>query len=214
MWNAPTLIRRAELKAFSHIPLSGLVLDLGGVKHSSYLSAFHGKFSVTTVNMDERTNPDIIHDLEKPLPIREGTYDSVLLINVLEHVFDYRVLLKESARVVKQGGVAVVAAPFLFPFHGSPDDFHRFTGAALRRELEIAGFSRVSLKTLGGGIFSLHYLFFDRLLPSRLRFLNYHTFRYVVVFLDFLFERAARLLGKKYMPDDYAFGYCAVGIKK
>lgn len=44
------------------------------------------------------------------LPFREGRFDGVLLLDVLEHVDD-RLLLAEVRRVLRPGGVAVVTAP-------------------------------------------------------------------------------------------------------
>lgn len=129
--NIPSLLRVEEHNALAGITLSGRVLDLGGDKHSEYLRFFNGTFETTTLNLSEAVQPDIVHDLEQPLPIADGLYDHVLLINVLEHIFDYRALLRETVRVVKLGGSVVVVVPFLFPVHPSPNDYHRFTSSAL-----------------------------------------------------------------------------------
>ena len=206
----PSLLRRAELIALSDIKLNGKVLDLGGVKNSSYISAFRGKFSVTIVNISEMSSPDIFHDLESPLPIKSGEYNHVLLINVLEHIFEYRSLLKEAERVLKTGGSAVIIVPFLFPLHPSPRDYHRFTERALHEELVKAGFTDIVITPLGSGIFSAEYLLIDRLLPWPFRFLNYYTLRYVTSVLDTLVFFLARVLGRGYTPEAYALGFCAV----
>ncbi len=214
MINIPSLLRCAELKALSSVTLNGKVLDLGGVKDSSYLHAIKGNFSVTTVNTDKKTNPDIIHNLELILPVGEGTYDHVILINVIEHIFEYRSLLKESFRVLRKNGSAIIIAPFIFPLHPSPGDYHRFSGTALNLELKKAGFEIESLIPLGTGIFSVVYLFIDRLMPKFLRFFNYYIFRYMVYTLDKILHKTASMLGKKYSPEDYAFGFCVVARRK
>lgn len=213
MFDTPSLLRRAEIEALSHIELRGRVLDLGGVKESSYLRSFKGNFSVTTVNLDEGANPDIIHDLESHLPIRDEVYDHVLIINVLEHIFDYSTLLAEAKRVVKRGGSIIVAVPFLFPNHPSPNDYHRFTEESLRREFSKIGLNDVQITPLVCGVFSSVYLLIDRLLPKPLRFCNYYTLRYIVSLMDMVFLNIARAFGKKYSPKDYALSFCGIATR-
>lgn len=213
MLDTPSLLRKAELETLSRIELRGKVLDLGGVKGSSYLSSFKGEFSVTTLNLDKSVNPDIVHDLEHPLPVGDETYDHILLINVLEHIFEYDALLSEAKRVVKKGGSVIVAVPFLFPNHPSPKDYHRFTEESLRHKFVNIGLKDVQIISMGGGVFSAMYLLIDRLLPKFLRFCNYYTMRYVVCAMDFVFLCIARTLGKKYSPKDYAFGFCGIATK-
>lgn len=210
---APSLLRLAEHKALSVLTLSGRVLDLGGDKNSEYLRFFGGQFETTTLNYSEKARPDILHDLEKPLPLADNTYDHVLLINVLEHIFEYRTLLLEAVRVLKPGGTIVIVVPFLFPVHPSPEDFHRFTASALRRELGGAGLQDVSVQSLGGGVFESRYLLLDRLMPRPLRLVRFYASRYVARALDAIMRRLAHVMKKKYLQEDYSLGYCAVGSK-
>jgi SAM-dependent methyltransferase len=192
--------------------LEGSVLDLGGGARAEYHRFFpNAKF--TTVNIDEETKPDIVHDLEEPLPFANASYDHALLINVLEHVYGARELLRETARVVRPGGSAVIVVPFLFPLHPSPRDFWRWSEEALRRECEAAGLSVERATALGGGVFSARYVMLDRLLPSVLRLVGSYSVRYAALFADILFASLARSLGKKYRPSDYALGYCLVAKK-
>jgi SAM-dependent methyltransferase len=208
-----TLLRRAEHEALSGVTLSGSVLDLGGEKGAGYLSYIKGSFTTTAVNLDSQ-NPDVIHDLEKPLPIPDASYDHVLLINVLEHIYDYKNLLKEAARVLKPGGSLVVVVPFLFPVHPSPGDYRRFTDEALRRELEALALSDVRIEPLGSGVFAARYVMLDRLLPGFLRAARYYLCGVFVPYLDSTFTRLACVLGKQYQPSDYALGYLAVAQKR
>ena len=209
----PSLLRLAEHRALSRLTLSGSVLDLGGSKHSGYLSYIKGEYVVTTVNLDEETEPDIMHDLEQPLPFVDASYDNVILINVLEHIFNYQQLLTESARALKPGSRIAVVVPFFFPIHPSPRDYWRFTGEALAEILAAAGFRDIKIEPLGSGVFSARYVALDRLMPFPMRLLGYYTCRYAVLALDRLFTAAARALGKKYSPADYALGYMVVATK-
>ena len=209
----PSVLRLEEHRALSHIVLSGRVLDLGGERGSEYIQSFRGQFETTVVNTSEKARPDIIHDLEKPLPIEDNAYDHVLLINVLEHIFEYRALLREAARVLAPSGNLVIVVPFLFPVHPSPEDYRRFTVSALEKELSAAGLRDISIHALGSGVFASRYLLLDRLLPKPLRVLNFYTCRYLAYGLDGLFGVTAHIFGKKYRKEDYALGYCVIAHK-
>jgi SAM-dependent methyltransferase len=213
MRGLPSLLRRAEHAALRTLSLSGRVIDLGGERGAEYLSCIAGEFSVTAVNLDREAEPDILHDLEEPLALVDASYDHALLINVLEHIFDYRQLLTEAARVVRPGGTLALIVPFLFPVHPSPSDYWRFTQMTLAKELELLALADIRIVPLGSGVFAARYVMLDRLLPYPLRFLSSYTLRYLVGPLDAAFTALARALGKKYDPADYALGYMATGVR-
>lgn len=208
-----SLLRLAEHRALSALSLSGKVLDLGGHRHSEYRGLIKGAHETTIVNLDSGAEPDVVHDLEKPLPFPNASYDHVLLINVLEHIFDYRQLLAEAARVVKPRGKIVIVVPFFFPLHPSPNDYWRFGEAALKKECEAVHLKIESLISLGSGVFAARYVALDRLLPGVIRLVSFYTLRYVAGMLDTLFVATARLLRKKYDPADYALGYTLVATR-
>ena len=203
----PSLLRIEEHRALSRIPLQGSVIDLGGDGRSAYRKLFPDVTKWYTVNMDLRAHPDLVHDLETPLPVQDNTYDNALLVNVLEHVYNHRQLLEEAICTVKKGGKIVVVVPFLFPVHPSPDDFNRFTASALKSMMERAGLSDIQVNPLGTGVFAARYVMVDRLLPFSLRFLRFFTVRFLVVVLDSLTKLFARILRKQYSADYYPIGY-------
>lgn len=209
----PSLLRRFEHRALSGIVLSGHVLDLGGARGAEYLSHIKGSFDTFAVNLDVGAKPDLFHDLEKPLPLTNASYDHALLVNVLEHIYGYRDLIREAARVVKPGGSVVAVTPFLFPEHPDPKDYWRFTGEALREEFRRAGLADIRIEPLGSGVFAARYLFLERLMPRFLRALGARLMHLLVPFLDRGFAALSRLLGKRYAPADYALGYLAIARK-
>ncbi len=209
-----SLLRQEEYKALRTITLNGSTLDIGGDRKSAYHGLIKGNHPLTILNLDPHSKPDIYHDLEKPLPLGNNSYNHVLMINVLEHIYHYRELLKEAVRVLKPGGTLVVVVPFLFPIHPSPEDFHRFTASTLRKELEGVNLKNIKIQTLGKGVFSARYLMIDRLMPKIVRFLGYYTCRYVALAADWIFVRLSGILGKKYQKEDYALGYCVEAIKE
>jgi len=211
--NVPSLLRLAEHQALTNVSLEGSVIDLGGDTRSSYIACMPGNKTVTTLNFSEKAGPDILHDLEQPLPIANAQFDHALLINVLEHIYDYRQLLREAVRVIRPGGKVVIVVPFLFPIHPSPQDFRRFSAEALRRECAQAGLANVSLVALGSGVFAARYVLLDRLLPKPLRIAAFYSVRYGINLLDALFTAGTKATRRAYRPEDYPLGYCAVGTK-
>jgi SAM-dependent methyltransferase len=210
----PSLLRLAEHEALRDVELTGTVLDIGGDTKSHYQRLMRGAFSLTTMNLDPLSKPDIYHDLETPLPCTNEQFDNAIMINVLEHIFNYKQLLTESMRVIKSGGKLVVVVPFMIPVHPSPLDFHRYTDMTLVKELELVGGTTISVKPLGTGIFSMMYVSLDRLMPHIVRATAFYTVRPIAYCLDWAFTKLSRKLGKKYVPSDYALGYCVVANKK
>lgn len=68
-------------------------------------------------NVDMRSNHSEVleHDLRKPLPFAEGSFDFVYSSHVLEHFTSEsgEALLRESVRVLKPGGIVRVVVPDL-----------------------------------------------------------------------------------------------------
>ena len=78
----------------------------------------------------EANYPD--HDL-LALRFANDSFDFVLSDQVLEHVEgDPQQAIDESWRVLRPGGIAVHTTCFINPIHAHPNDFWRFTPAALR----------------------------------------------------------------------------------
>lgn len=73
------------------------------------------------------------------LPFADDSVDLVLGTGLLEHVEDERLLLEETFRVLRPGGVAHFEVPFLQQHHDDPIDCRRFTVDGLRRALLRAG---------------------------------------------------------------------------
>lgn len=211
MKEVPTLLRIAEHNALRSIRLDGSILDLGGDSKGTYRTLIQGNHTWHTVNLDPKTNPDLLHDLEVPLPLPSSIFDHAVLMNVLEHVYNYDTLIQETVRVVKAGGQIVIVVPFLFPVHPSPNDFHRFTSSALKKRCAEVGIQVIEIIPLGTGVLSAQYVLFDRLLPYPIRLVRFFTLRYVVRIFDYVLKKTASLLNKKYDTGDYALGYVLRG---
>lgn len=105
-----------------------------------------------SVGVDQLTSYDIASDLPgavigplESMPFADGAFDTILCNAVLEHVASVQRVVEELARVLKPGGHAVLAVPFLQPFHECPLDFRRFTRDGLVELGELAGLEAVAV---------------------------------------------------------------------
>lgn len=83
-------------------------------------------------------NVDVVADISH-LPMADNSVDVVICEYVLEHVKNPGEILREIVRVLKPGGVACVAVPFVATFHSAPDDYFRWTRLGLTETLRVSG---------------------------------------------------------------------------
>jgi len=84
------------------------------------------------------------------IPMEDGSVDTIIMTEVLEHIEHPSALLAEVRRVLKTGGCLFVTVPFTWPMHELPYDYHRFTPIAMKAYLQRSGFSVNYLDILGG----------------------------------------------------------------
>jgi SAM-dependent methyltransferase len=140
---------------------SGDVLDIGGKKENK-----KGEFrpplgrcrSWRYLNVDAASKPDFLASADK-IPLDGATLDWVLLSEVLEHLERPEQALAEAARVLRGGGKLALSVPFLYPVHGDPYDYQRWTPEKLRRSLGMAGFTEISVRPMGGLLSALADIF-------------------------------------------------------
>ncbi|MBX3725702.1 MAG: class I SAM-dependent methyltransferase [Xanthomonadales bacterium] len=105
-----------------------------------------------------RARPDLFGDAAR-LPIRSATFDTVVMLEVLEHLRYPREALAEARRVLTPGGIAIVSMPFLYPLHDAPHDYQRYTRHGLERELAASGLAIRHLQPSLGSVASAALLF-------------------------------------------------------
>jgi SAM-dependent methyltransferase len=93
---------------------------------------------------------DYSMDLNEPLLLPAESFDTVLLTDVLEHIFRPLQLLREIPRLLRSKGRCIIGVPFFYWLHEQPYDFHRYTEFALRRMCEDVGLKIESLTAYGG----------------------------------------------------------------
>lgn len=85
-----------------------------------------------------KAHPDVFADASA-LPLRDSTFDTVVMLEVLEHLRFPSEALHELARVVRPRGKVLLSMPFLYPIHDAPHDYQRLTIHGLIRDVEAAG---------------------------------------------------------------------------
>jgi len=94
-----------------------------------------------------------IGDIQHMDMVPSNTYDTAICLEVLEHVADPFLAVREIQRVLKIGGVLIVSVPHLSRLHDEPHDYYRYTRYGLRYLLEQNGFS-IRVLERRGGLFS------------------------------------------------------------
>lgn len=143
--------------------LSGHVLDVGcGNKpfESDILQYADTYIGVDWSNTLHAPSADIIVDANHSLPFRTEVFDHVLSFEVLEHLAEPDVMLREAFRVLRREGELTLSMPFQWWLHEAPWDYQRFTCHGLEYHLRKAGFDRIDI-TPRTGFWSMWILKFN-----------------------------------------------------
>lgn len=126
------------------------IIDIGGKKNKKRGLFDIGAFGaeVTYVNIDSGTEPDIRADAVS-IPAPNDSYDIAIMGELLEHVPDPLIVLKEAHRLIKPGGTLLATAPFLYPIHADPYDFGRYTESFWQNAGAKIGFKNVKVERQG-----------------------------------------------------------------
>ncbi|MGB8814754.1 MAG: class I SAM-dependent methyltransferase [Paracoccaceae bacterium] len=146
-----SVLRALEYEALTAHPLSGRVLDVGGGANARYMAHVPANVQVDSVNIDPAIKPTYLIKPGDPFPVADNTYDYVICMNTLEHVYDGVAVLKEIHRVLKPGGTVYVTVPFIFRIHAHPDDYFRATPSWWRESFDRVGFASLTLLPLVWG---------------------------------------------------------------
>lgn len=89
-------------------------------------------------DIEAGTDVDLVMDAHA-LTLGDGTIDALIAVAVWEHLARPWVAAKEVARVLTDGGIALIETHQTFPLHGYPHDYYRFSKEALSLIFEDAG---------------------------------------------------------------------------
>jgi SAM-dependent methyltransferase len=144
-YNLRKLIKKYTKERIINSP----VLDVGCGYRSNYnevkLQPYH------TLDLFEDLNPTFIADVTNMDCVKDSSYETVIMTEVLEHIFDYDSALSECYRVLKRGGRLITTTPFWVGIHEKKyqKDYWRFTPKTLNKIFKRAGFKNISIETRG-----------------------------------------------------------------
>lgn len=150
----------------SFAPLAkGRLLDIG-CGHKPYAPLFlpyvREYVGLDLVESPAGNDADVIGSVSA-LPFDDASFDTVISTQVIEHVPDPHVMLREIARVLGPGGVVLITAPFAWPLHEVPHDFQRFTRYGLEHLATAAGLDVERIDERGGFWMMMTQLFSEYL---------------------------------------------------
>ena len=180
------------------VNIKGLTLDLGAGKNQSYFS-FLKKEDVSLTNVDLYNHSEIKIDLEKNLSLGSNKYDTIILFNTLEHIYNYKNLISEINRILKVKGKLEIFVPFLIGYHKDPNDVFRPTHSYLLKILKENGFEGET-KLIGVVPFIVAYQMLHR----------YFKFAFIKLFFLIIvlcFDKIISIFSK-----DYSTYYCGTHI--
>lgn len=137
-----------------YIPLyKGILYDLGAGE--SPYQEFFLMHAVEYVSVDwagsyHETNADITADLNVALPVSSGVADTVVSMSVLEHIREPQVMINETFRILKNGGMFIFQVPWQWWIHEEPYDYYRYTPYGLEYLLTKAGFVDIKVEPQAG----------------------------------------------------------------
>ena len=154
-WHQLAFIVRAlparvrALIADLRVPAGGRVVDYG-CADLPYRDAFGA--AVDYVAADLPGNPRATVELraDGSLPLEDSSADAVLSTQVLEHVADPALYLRECARVLRPGGRLLLTTHGMMYYHPDPVDYWRWTCAGLQKAVTEAGLEVVRFEGIMG----------------------------------------------------------------
>jgi SAM-dependent methyltransferase len=130
---------------------SGKLLDIGcGNKpYSEIVSPFITKYVGCDIIQSSNQCVEILCPANQ-IPLPDGSFDTILSTQTIEHVEDHQGLLNEAFRLLRPGGFLIISGPLYWPLHEEPYDFFRFTKYGFTHLIEKSGFQMISIKSNGG----------------------------------------------------------------
>lgn len=139
--------------------ISGKMLDLGAGRGKYKNELKKNAAEYVAFDMVEGDNIDVVGDAEN-LPFADETFNTIVCTQVLEHVARPWLVASQISRVLKVGGICVITAPFINPFHSDPNDYYRYTPEGLKSLLPKEEFEIIESGGYGR-LFTVLYTFIN-----------------------------------------------------
>lgn len=190
----------------------GIVVEFGAKKNSkknfTNFIQIKNKKNIIFADKANNNNDSLFQDLEKKLSFENGSVDSILVFNVLEHVYDVNNSFKEIKRCLKSNGKIIGSTPFIHRIHNAPGDYNRYTSQFIEKILNTNDFKNIHVEELGFGPFTAAYsVIFD--LTKKIPILNN-----LILILTIIADSILSLFIKTKLKKIYPISICFIAEKK
>ncbi len=151
-------LRSRKLFSVLETYCKGNVLDVGG--GAFFLTAQKKKYQIKSWTTLEYYKEEKIETEDErfrfvqsdgcKLPLKSDQFETVLNIQVLEHVFDAAEMVYEIARVLKPNCYGIFLIPQTSTLHWAPNHYYNFTRYWIQEVMQRANLEIIELKPLGG----------------------------------------------------------------
>lgn len=147
--NHKHLISKINWEIARDLPYRGRVVDMG-CGTAPYKKLILSK-ALEYVGVDwpsslhNTSQVDVFANLAQPLPLDSESADTITAFQVLEHIAEPEIFLRECHRILRPGGQMFITVPFMWQVHESPHDYYRFTRYGLEYLFGKAGFLHTSV---------------------------------------------------------------------
>ena len=197
-----SILRIFQLEIFKKFKINGDIIEFGASDEieKNFCNSKLKNCNISYSNINS-SNKDFVNiDLQKKILI-ELKYDYIIVFNVLEHLLDPNLALRNLSKICKKNGKIIGSTPFLFRVHGAPKDYSRFTKDHLIELLKSSNFKDIEIIELGTGPF----LACISLLRSYLKYIP--IFYQLLVLFALVFDKLIKLFIKTDPKKIYPIGY-------
>ena len=202
LFSNKSILRIFQKEIFKEFKIDGDVIEFGASSeiYKNFCNSNSKNCNITYSNIDSSNEEFLNIDLQKDNSF-DTRYDFAVIFNVLEHVLNPNLAIKNLSKILKKNGKIIGSTPFIFRIHGAPKDYSRFTKDHLIELLKLNDFENIQIIELGTGPF----LACISLLRSYLKYLP--IFYQLLVFLSLVIDKLIKLIIKTDPKKIYPIGY-------
>ncbi len=196
-------------KEYEKINPDSKVLSIGSGGDINCLLSHYSKnkFKVTSMDIDNNRNPDIVGDICQ-FDFGSQKFDFILLSEVLEHLYNPQSALRNIHKILVPGGKVILTVPFIFPIHDRPHDYYRYTKFGLKYLLK--DFNDVTIQERNTWAETINILIL-RLIMEKSR--GARIFSHLYFIFGFTLYPLFYILGYLIKTDYITTGYNVVAMK-
>ncbi|MBC8488891.1 MAG: methyltransferase domain-containing protein [Bacteroidetes bacterium] len=149
LFKQPTLARLTLNGAFRkvlHKIRPGKILEIGAGEYNSNIHYITGNNHYFSLDLFCSVKPTVVGDA-CVMPFRDNSIDSIIMLEVIEHVLTPSLVIKECRRVLKNNGIMIGSTRFICSQHEAPNDYYRFADDSIA--MFLGDFSECKIDKLG-----------------------------------------------------------------